>query len=156
MKAIQRLPETILPYPAKLATQLSMLGPIGSLFEGFKCLASKVTKALMGTIEDMLVGAVQNMLNVPVCAVEEFVGGVVNKVANLIDSAVSPLVNPKVDLVVVRENTEGEYASVGGNFKPDTEDEVAIQTSIFTRKGTERIIRYAFEVANSRSKTPRL
>ena len=94
MKAIQRLPETILPYPAKLATQLSMLGPIGSLFEGFKCLASKVTKALMGTIEDMLVGAVQNMLNVPVCAVEEFVGGVVNKVANLIDSAVSPLVNP--------------------------------------------------------------
>ena len=94
MKAIQNLPENILPYPAKLATQLSMMGPIGSLFEGFKCLASKVTRALMGTIEDMLVGAVQNMLNVPVCAVEEFVGGVVNKVADLIDSAVSPLVNP--------------------------------------------------------------
>ena len=94
MKAIQNLPENILPYPAKLAAQLSMLGPIKSLFKAFECLASKVTRALMGTIEDMLVGAVQNMLNVPVCAVEEFVGGVVNKVADLIDSAVSPLVNP--------------------------------------------------------------
>ena len=94
MKAIQNLPDTILPYPAKLAAQMGMLGPIGSLFEAFECLASKVTKALMGTIEDMLVGAVQNMLNVPVCAVEEFIGGVVNKVADLIDSAVSPLVNP--------------------------------------------------------------
>ena len=94
MKAIQNLPENILPYPAKLAAQLSMLGPIKSLFKAFECLASKVTRALMGTIEDMLVGAVQNMLNVPVCAVEEFVGGVVNKVGDLIDSAVSPLVNP--------------------------------------------------------------
>ena len=74
----------------------------------------------------------------------------------LFPGVVSPLVNPNVDLVVVRENTEGEYASVGGNFKPDTEDEVAIQTAIFTRKGTERIIRYAFEVAISRSKTPKL
>ncbi len=94
MKAIQNLPDTLLPYPAKLAAQMSMLGPIGSLFEAFECLASKVTKALMGVIEDMLVGAVQNMLNVPVCAVEEFIGGVVNKVADFIDSAVSPLVNP--------------------------------------------------------------
>lgn len=74
----------------------------------------------------------------------------------LFPGVVSPLSNPSVDLVVVRENTEGEYASVGGNFKPDTEDEVAIQTAIFTRKGTERIIRYAFEVSISRSDTPKL
>ena len=94
MKAIQNLPENILPYPAKLAAQMSMVGPIGSLFDAFACLASKVTKALMGVIEDMLVGAVKNMLNVPVCAVEEFVGGIVNKVADFIDSAVTPLVNP--------------------------------------------------------------
>lgn len=94
LKAIQRLPDNILPYPAKLAAQTSMLGPVGSLFEVFKCLASKVTNALMSVIEDMLVGAVQNMLNVPVCAVNEFIGGIVNKVADFVDSAVGPLVNP--------------------------------------------------------------
>tara|TARA_B110000196_G_C21114604_1_gene649757 strand:+ start:210 stop:1271 length:1062 start_codon:yes stop_codon:yes gene_type:complete len=74
----------------------------------------------------------------------------------LFPGVVSPLSNPNVDLIVVRENTEGEYASIGGNFKPDTDDEIAIQTAIFTRKGTERIIRYAFEVALSRSDTPKL
>ena len=94
LKAIQRIPDTILPYPAKLAAQTGLVSPVGSLFESMDCLASKVTKALMGVIEDMLVGAVKNMLNVPVCAVEEFVGGIVNKAADFIDSAVSPLVNP--------------------------------------------------------------
>jgi len=74
----------------------------------------------------------------------------------LFPGVVSPLSNPNIDLIVVRENTEGEYASIGGNFKPDTDDEIAIQTAIFTRKGTERIIRYAFEVALSRSDTPKL
>jgi tartrate dehydrogenase/decarboxylase/D-malate dehydrogenase len=74
----------------------------------------------------------------------------------LFPGVVSPLSSPNIDLIVVRENTEGEYASIGGNFKPDTDDEIAIQTAIFTRKGTERIIRYAFEVALSRSDTPKL
>jgi tartrate dehydrogenase/decarboxylase/D-malate dehydrogenase len=58
----------------------------------------------------------------------------------------------KVDFVVVRENVEGEYAQVGGRFKARTTDEVAIQTSVFTRKGTERVIRYAFELAQNRQK----
>jgi len=57
-----------------------------------------------------------------------------------------------VDLVVVRENVEGEYAQVGGRFKRGTPDEVAIQTGVFTRKGTERVIRYAFELASKRRK----
>ena len=57
-----------------------------------------------------------------------------------------------VDLVVVRENVEGEYAQVGGRFKQGTPDEVAIQTGVFTRKGTERVIRYAFELASKRNK----
>ena len=57
-----------------------------------------------------------------------------------------------VDLVVVRENVEGEYAQVGGRFKRGTPDEVAIQTGVFTRKGTERVIRYAFELASKRNK----
>ena len=55
-----------------------------------------------------------------------------------------------IDLVVVRENTEGEYAQVGGFVYHDQPDEVAIQTAVFTRRGIERIIRYAFELARKR------
>ncbi len=57
-----------------------------------------------------------------------------------------------VDLVVVRENVEGEYAQVGGRFKIGTTEETAIQTSVFTSRGTERVIRYAFDLAKRRGK----
>jgi len=53
----------------------------------------------------------------------------------------------EVDFVIFRENTEGPYAGVGGNFKLGTADEVAMQQDVSTRKGVERIIRYAFEFA---------
>jgi tartrate dehydrogenase/decarboxylase/D-malate dehydrogenase len=53
----------------------------------------------------------------------------------------------EIDMICVRENTEGEYAGMGGRIHQGTPDEVAIQSSAFTRKGTERIIRYAFEYA---------
>jgi tartrate dehydrogenase/decarboxylase / D-malate dehydrogenase len=52
-----------------------------------------------------------------------------------------------IDFWVVRENTEGEYSQIGGRFHADSEDELVVQTSIFTRKGTDRIMRYAFELA---------
>src|SRR5438270_2176379 len=52
-----------------------------------------------------------------------------------------------IDIVCVRENTEGEYAGAGGRVHQGTENEVAIQSIIFTREGTERIMRYAFEYA---------
>jgi tartrate dehydrogenase/decarboxylase/D-malate dehydrogenase len=52
-----------------------------------------------------------------------------------------------IDIICVRENTEGEYAGAGGRLYQGAENEVAVQTTIFTRKGTERIIRYAFEYA---------
>jgi len=54
-----------------------------------------------------------------------------------------------IDIVLVRENTEGEYAQVGGTVHGGTETEVAVQTAVFTRRGTERIIRFAFERARS-------
>ena len=57
-----------------------------------------------------------------------------------------------IDMVVVRENTEGEYADVGGFLYPDFPEEVGIQSAVFTRKGCERIIRHAFEVARRRNK----
>mgnify|MGYP002624158128 CR=1 FL=1 len=58
-----------------------------------------------------------------------------------------------VDFVVFRENTEGAYVGVGGNFKRDTPDEVAVQEEIHTRKGVERILVAAFEHARDTGKT---
>ena len=66
-----------------------------------------------------------------------------------------PLANRKpgdIDFYVVRENTEGEYSSVGGKMFPDTDREFVIQESIFTRQGVDRILQYAFDLAQSRPK----
>ena len=62
----------------------------------------------------------------------------------------------EIDMVIVRENTEGEYAQVGGFVYMAQPEEVAIQTSVFTRRGVERIIRYAFELAVKRNKKRRV
>jgi 3-isopropylmalate dehydrogenase len=59
----------------------------------------------------------------------------------------------EIDFVVVRENTEGLYTGTGGVLKKGTPDEVAIQTSVNTRKGVERCIRYAFEYCRKRNKS---
>jgi 3-isopropylmalate dehydrogenase len=56
----------------------------------------------------------------------------------------------EVDFVVFRENTEGSYVGAGGHLKKGTSDEVAVQEDVSTRKGVERIVRYAFEYARSR------
>ncbi|MGC8657957.1 MAG: 3-isopropylmalate dehydrogenase [Desulfomonilaceae bacterium] len=61
-----------------------------------------------------------------------------------------------IDFVVLRENTEGFYVGSGGYFKKGTADEVAIQESINTRKGIERLLRYAFEVTRARGKRKKL
>jgi 3-isopropylmalate dehydrogenase len=73
----------------------------------------------------------------------------------LMDASLCPLkgIEPKdIDFVVIRENTEGVYGDLGGVFKHGTPDEVAIQEDINTRKGVERIIRYAFEYCASNTK----
>jgi tartrate dehydrogenase/decarboxylase/D-malate dehydrogenase len=57
-----------------------------------------------------------------------------------------------LDIVVIRENTEGEYSGAGGIFKLGTPDAIALQTAIFTQKGCERVIRHAFELARKRKK----
>ena len=57
-----------------------------------------------------------------------------------------------VDILVIRENTEGEYSSNGGFFKRGTPDAFALQTGVFTWKGCERAIRYGFEAARKRAK----
>ncbi len=66
----------------------------------------------------------------------------------------SPLANRKpgdIDFVVVRENTEGEYSSVGGRMFEGTEREIVFQESVFSRQGVDRIMRYAFELARTRA-----
>jgi 3-isopropylmalate dehydrogenase len=68
----------------------------------------------------------------------------------LLDESLCPLKNVKpedVDFVVVRENTEGPYVDAGGVLKKGTPDEIATQEDFNTRKGVERVVRYAFELA---------
>ncbi|MBN1918006.1 MAG: 3-isopropylmalate dehydrogenase [Verrucomicrobia bacterium] len=62
----------------------------------------------------------------------------------------------EIDFVVVRENTEDLYVGIGGFLKKGTADEVAIQTSVNTRKGVERCVRYAFDLARARNKDKKL
>ena len=64
-----------------------------------------------------------------------------------------PLVGKKpgdIDFFVVRENCEGEYSNIGGRLNAGTEDEMVMQQSVFTRKGVDRVLHYAFELAQSR------
>src|SRR5271165_4816118 len=73
----------------------------------------------------------------------------------LMDASLCPLkgVESKdLDFVVIRDNTEGVYGDLGGVFKQGTPDEIAIQEDINTRKGVERIIRYAFEFCTADKK----
>jgi tartrate dehydrogenase/decarboxylase / D-malate dehydrogenase len=73
----------------------------------------------------------------------------------LMPGVVSPLAGRKpgdIDFYVVRENTEGEYSSIGGRMFAGTDREVVVQETVLTRIGTDRILKYAFELARSRPK----
>ena len=67
----------------------------------------------------------------------------------------SPLADRKpadVDFVIIRENTEGEYSSVGGRMFPGTDREFAVQESVFTRQGCDRVMRFAYDLARTRAR----
>jgi tartrate dehydrogenase/decarboxylase/D-malate dehydrogenase len=71
----------------------------------------------------------------------------------MLKGVASPLKDrgPKdIDFIIVRENNEGEYSQIGGRLYSQTESEMAVQESVFTRKGVDRVIRYAFELARTR------
>ncbi|MGZ6124386.1 MAG: tartrate dehydrogenase [Myxococcales bacterium] len=73
----------------------------------------------------------------------------------LMEGVPSPLRDRRpgdIDFWVVRENNEGEYSSIGGRMFEGTESEMVVQETVFTRKGVDRILRYAFELARSRPK----
>jgi len=64
----------------------------------------------------------------------------------------SPRQPGEIDMYIVRENTEGEYSMVGGRMFPGTDREMAMQETIMTRKGVDRVLKFAFELAKSRPK----
>ena len=73
--------------------------------------------------------------------------------ARLLEGVKSPLANHRsgeIDLMIVRENNEGEYSDVGGRLFVGTEEEMAVQQATFTRRGCDRVMRYAFELARRR------
>ncbi|MBF1693233.1 tartrate dehydrogenase [Selenomonas sp.] len=74
----------------------------------------------------------------------------------LLHGAPCPLadISPRdIDMIVVRENSEGEYANVGARLYPGTPRETALQTGVFSRHGCERVIRYAYELARREKRT---
>jgi tartrate dehydrogenase/decarboxylase/D-malate dehydrogenase len=58
----------------------------------------------------------------------------------------------EIDFTVVRENNEGEYSNIGGRLYEGTDEEMAVQQTVFTRRGVNRVMRYAFELARKRKK----
>jgi len=70
----------------------------------------------------------------------------------LLPGVTGPLRAENFDILCIRENTEGEYSGAGGRIHVGTPDEVAVETSIFTRRGVERVLRYGFDQARSRRK----
>lgn len=71
----------------------------------------------------------------------------------LLEGISSPLANPgEIDFYIVRENNEGEYSSIGGRLHEGTPYEVVVQESVFTRRGVDRVMRFAFDLAYKRGK----
>jgi tartrate dehydrogenase/decarboxylase / D-malate dehydrogenase len=73
----------------------------------------------------------------------------------LFDGIESPLKKWKagqIDFTIVRENNEGEYSNIGGRLYEGTDDEMAVQQTVFTRRGVNRVLRFAFELARNRKK----
>ncbi len=71
----------------------------------------------------------------------------------LLKGVESPLRNPgNIDFYIVRENNEGEYSSIGGKLNEGTEYEVVVQESIFTKRGVDRVMRFAYDLAKKRNK----
>ena len=73
--------------------------------------------------------------------------------ARLFRGVKSPLANPgEIDMVVLRENSEGEYTPIGGRARIGHPEELAVQSAVHTRKGIERILRFGFDLARTRRK----
>jgi 3-isopropylmalate dehydrogenase len=123
--------------------------------EGFSTLARDFDAVLVGAFGDPRVSSnihAKEILLGMRCQMDLFANV---RPVRLMDASLCPLkgIEPKdLDFVIIRENTEGVYGDLGGVFKQGTLDEVAIQEDINTRKGVERVIRFAFEHCASSKK----
>jgi 3-isopropylmalate dehydrogenase len=120
--------------------------------DGLKMLAENFDAILLGAMGDPRVPDNQHAVDILLgmrFGLDLYVN---HRPVKLLDARLCPLkgVSPQdVDFVVFRENTEGLYVMMGGNFKKGTADEVATDIDLNTRKGVERIIRHAFEFARA-------
>ena len=87
--------------------QDSLLNPIKGLFDGIFCASSRISLAIPNIAADLLSGAInKNLLNVPICAVEQMVGGIVTKIASMADSIIGPLLGPVSKVLGVAMNVK--------------------------------------------------
>ena len=122
---------------------------------GFDDLASNYDAVFMGAFGDPRVPDMKHAADILLGARFRLDLYVNYRPVRCLDDRLCPLKGfgaEDVDFVVFRENTEGSYVGAGGHLKKGTPDEVAVQEDVSTRKGVERIIRYAFEYARARGR----
>ena len=88
------IPEKLTAIATTIKVQSALMDPVKMIMGKMSCLVGNAAGAIKGAIEDMLTGMVRNIINTPVCAAQQFVGGLVHKITNVIDSLVGPFVGP--------------------------------------------------------------
>jgi 3-isopropylmalate dehydrogenase len=124
--------------------------------DGYRMLASEFDAIFVGALGDPRVPDNRHARDILLGTRFELDLYVNYRPVRLLDDRLSPLKDKgrrEIDFTVFRENTEGLYVGVGGRFKADTDDEVAIQEEVNTYKGVHRIVRHAFEHAKARGLT---
>ena len=88
------IPEKLTAIATTIKVQSALMDPVKMIMDKLGCLVGNAAGAIKGAIEDMLTGMVRNIINTPVCAAQQFVGGLVHKITNVIDSLLGPFVGP--------------------------------------------------------------
>ena len=88
------IPEKLTAIATTIRVQSALMDPVKMIMDKLGCLVGNAAGAIKGAIEDMLTGMVRNIINTPVCAAQQFIGGLVHKITNVIDSLLGPFVGP--------------------------------------------------------------
>ena len=88
------IPEKLTAIATTIKVQSALMDPVKMIMDKLGCLVGNAAGAIKGAIEDMLTGMVRNIINTPVCAAQQFIGGLVHKITNVIDSLIGPFVGP--------------------------------------------------------------
>ena len=93
------IPEKLTAIATTIRVQSALMDPVKMIMDKLGCLVGNAAGAIKGAIEDMLTGMVRNIINTPVCAAQQFIGGLVHKITNVIDSLLGPFVGPIEKLI---------------------------------------------------------